>query len=137
MVRHHLKKTEENFEYLAMRVGRYSQTFLQWTTAIPEKSARYNGCLLYNCQLYRGFAMRIWPGFGQFLENLSAIDVEIIVPLKHLSDFWRILEVPPISCKFNLLLTWSADHSIGKKLFSEYYAELLIVIIRLKFWKGL
>ena len=33
-------------------------------------------------------------------------DVEIIVPLKHLSNFWRTLEMPLINCKINLLLTW-------------------------------
>ena len=34
-------------------------------------------------------------------------DVEIIVPLKYLSNFWRTLELPLISCEVNLLLTWS------------------------------
>ena len=36
-------------------------------------------------------------------------DVEIIVPLKHLSNFWRTLEMPLINCEVNLLLTWSKD----------------------------
>ena len=33
-------------------------------------------------------------------------DVEIIVPLKYLSNFWRTLEMPLINCEVNLL-TWS------------------------------
>ena len=57
----------------------------------------------------------------------------MMVPLKYLSDFWRSLEVPLINCEINLLLTWSADYSIGKKLLSKYYSDFLIVIIRLKF----
>ena len=36
-------------------------------------------------------------------------DVEIIVPLKHLSNFWRTLEMPLINCEINLILTWSKD----------------------------
>ena len=34
--------------------------------------------------------------------------VEIIVPLKYLSNFWRTLEMPLINCKVNLILTWSS-----------------------------
>ena len=35
-------------------------------------------------------------------------DVAIILPLKHLSKFWRTLEMPLINCKVNLILTWSS-----------------------------
>ena len=34
-------------------------------------------------------------------------DVEIIVPLKYLSNFCRTLEMPLINCEVNLILTWS------------------------------
>ena len=37
------------------------------------------------------------------------VDVEIMVPLKYLSNFWRTLEMPLIDCRVNLILTWSAD----------------------------
>ena len=36
-------------------------------------------------------------------------DVEIMVPLKYLSNFWRTLEMPLINCEVNLILTWSKD----------------------------
>ena len=36
-------------------------------------------------------------------------DVEIIVPLKYLSNFWRTLEMPLINCEVNLILTWSSS----------------------------
>ena len=32
-----------------------------------------------------------------------------MVPLKHLSNFWRTLEMPLINCKVELNLIWSAD----------------------------
>ena len=31
-----------------------------------------------------------------------------MVPLKHLSNFWRSLEMPLINCEVNLILTWSS-----------------------------
>ena len=37
------------------------------------------------------------------------IDVEIIVPLKYLSNFWRTLEMPLINCEIELILDWSAN----------------------------
>ena len=37
----------------------------------------------------------------------STKDVEIIVPLKFFSNFWRTLEMPLINCEVNLILTWS------------------------------
>ena len=36
-------------------------------------------------------------------------NVEIMVPLKYLSNFWRTLEMPLINCKINLILTWSKN----------------------------
>ena len=35
-------------------------------------------------------------------------DIEIMVPLKYLSNFWRTLELPLINCEVNLILTWSS-----------------------------
>ena len=35
--------------------------------------------------------------------------VEIVVPLKYLSNFWRTLEMPLINCEINLILTLSED----------------------------
>ena len=37
------------------------------------------------------------------------VDVEIIVPLKYLSTFWRTLEMPLINCEIELILNWSKD----------------------------
>ena len=32
--------------------------------------------------------------------------VKIVVPLKHLSNFWRHLNIPLINCEVELILTW-------------------------------
>ena len=36
-------------------------------------------------------------------------DVEIMVPLKYLSNSWRTLEMPLINCEVELILTWSKN----------------------------
>ena len=40
--------------------------------------------------------------------NGGTKDVEIMVPLKYLSNFWRTLEMPLINCEVNLIFTWSS-----------------------------
>ena len=34
-------------------------------------------------------------------------NIEIMVPLKYLNNFWRTLEMPLINCEVELILTWS------------------------------
>ena len=46
---------------------------------------------------------------GQTDNNEIINNVEIMVPLKYLSNFWRTLEMSLINCEFNLLLTWSTN----------------------------
>ena len=38
----------------------------------------------------------------------GVINVEIMVPLKYLTNFWRTLEILLINCEVELILTWSA-----------------------------
>ena len=45
---------------------------------------------------------------GKTLDDDNEKDVEIMVPLKYLSNFWRTLEKPLINCEVNLILTWSS-----------------------------
>ena len=36
-------------------------------------------------------------------------NVEIMIPVKYLSNFWRTLEIPLINCEVELILTWSEN----------------------------
>ena len=45
---------------------------------------------------------------GKTPNNNNVKDVEIMVPLKYLSNFWRTLEMPLINCEVKLDLTWSS-----------------------------
>ena len=46
---------------------------------------------------------------GQIDDDRKINNVEIMVPLKYLSNFWRTLEMSLINCEFNLLLTQSTN----------------------------
>ena len=45
---------------------------------------------------------------GQIPAAGNTKDVEIIAPLKYLSNFWRTLEMPLINFEVNLILKWSS-----------------------------
>ena len=58
-------------------------------------------------------------------------NVEIIVPLKYLSNFWRTLEMPLINCEINLLLTWSASCVIASTDVANQIAAFAITDTKL------
>ena len=62
-------------------------------------------------------------------------DVEIIVPLKYLSNFWRTLEMPLINCEVNRILTWSKDcvitNSTGAGKFAITETKLYLRVVTL------
>ena len=59
---------------------------------------------------------------GKTHNNGNTKDIEIIVPLKYLSNFWRTLEMPLINGEVNLILTWSKNcvitNSTGARKFA-------------------
>ena len=62
-------------------------------------------------------------------------DVEMFVPLKYLSNFWRILEMPLINCEVNLILTWSSTcvitNSTGAGRFPITDTNLYVTVVTL------
>ena len=62
-------------------------------------------------------------------------DVEIIVPLKYLSNFWRTLEMSLINCEVNLILTWSSTcvitNSKGAGKFAITDTKLYVPVVTL------
>ena len=65
----------------------------------------------------------------------NTTDVEIAVPLKYLSNFWRTLEMPLINCEINLILTWSENCVIssvtGATKFKTTDTKLYIPVVTL------
>ena len=64
-------------------------------------------------------------------ENDGTKDVEIIVPLKYLSNFWRTLEMPLINCEVNLILTWSSTCVIAPAINANQAATFAITDTKL------
>ena len=49
---------------------------------------------------------------GKTPNSSNEKDIEIMVPLNYLSNFWRTLEMPLINCEVNIILTWSSSFVI-------------------------
>ena len=60
--------------------------------------------------------------------NLTKNDIKIVVPLKHLSNFWRSLNIPLINGEVELILTWFKNCVLIDKLTRdvEYNANLAV-----------
>ena len=58
-------------------------------------------------------------------------NVEIMVPLKYLSNFWRTLDMPLINCEVNLILTWSSTCVIVSTNIANENARFAITDIKL------
>ena len=62
-------------------------------------------------------------------------DVEIMVPLRYLSNFWRTLEMPLINCEVNLILMWSSTcvitESNGAGTFAITDTKLYVPVVTL------
>ena len=72
---------------------------------------------------------------GKTPNNGNMKDLEITVPLKYLSKFWRTLQMPLINCEVNLVLTWSKDcvitNSTGAGKFQITETNLYVLVVTL------
>ena len=72
---------------------------------------------------------------GKTPNNNNAKNVEIMVPLKYLSNFWRTLEMSLINCEVNLILTWSSTcvitNSNGVGTFAITDTKLYVHVVTL------
>ena len=72
---------------------------------------------------------------GKTPDDDNEKDVEIMVLLKYLSNFWRTLEMPLINCEVNLILTWSSTcvitDSNGAGTFAITDTKLYVPVVTL------
>ena len=72
---------------------------------------------------------------GKTPDDANTKNVKIIVPLKYLSNFCRIYEMPLINCKVNIILTWSKDcvitNSTGAGKFAITETKLYVLVVTL------
>ena len=60
--------------------------------------------------------------------NLTKNDVKIVIPLKHLSNFRKNLNIPLINCEVELILTWFENCVLIDKLTRDanYHADPIV-----------
>ena len=46
---------------------------------------------------------------GYYANKVDKNETEVAIPLKHLSNFWKSLNIPLINCEVELVLTWSKN----------------------------
>ena len=72
---------------------------------------------------------------GKTPNNGNTKDIEIIAPLKYLSNFWKTLEMPLINCDVSLVLTWFKDcvitNSTGAGIFQKTELNLYVPVVTL------
>ena len=79
----------------------------QYCKDIPARNNNNNAIIIFaENNLTDSFNFKV--KFTGQTGNNGTNDVEIMVPLKYLSNFWRTLEMPLINCEVNLILTWSS-----------------------------
>ena len=50
---------------------------------------------------------------GYDADKAGKNETEVVIPLKHLSNFWRTLNIPSIGCEIALILTWSKNYVLA------------------------
>ena len=72
---------------------------------------------------------------GKTPDDGNTKDVEILVPLKYIRNFWRTLEMPLINCEVELILTWSKNCVIspatGEIKFAITETKLYVPVVTL------
>ena len=72
---------------------------------------------------------------GKSPNNGDTKDVEIMVPVNYLRNFWKTLEMPLINCKVNLVLTWSSacviTNSTDAGRFAITYTKRYVLVVTL------
>ena len=57
-----------------------------------------------------GNSYNVGAGEAGYDENkVGKNETKVVIPLKHLSNFWRSLNIPLINCEVELILTWSKN----------------------------
>ena len=93
----------------------YSKTYSKTTGSLSnhhrdEPNSGVNGSINYSIRGSKSSEYK-----ANFIEesvtqnNLTKNGVETVAPLKYLSNFWRILDMPSINCEIKLILTWSRN----------------------------
>ena len=103
---------------------KYSQTFRKTTGSLwnyyrDEPNSGAVGNINYSIKDSKSFNYKTSITGKLEGNNVEKDDVETVVPLKYLSNFWRKVNTLLISCEISLTLTWSENCVITSKATRE------------------
>ena len=74
-------------------------------------------------------------GSRNFVGGIVRLNVKVVIPLKYLSNFLRLLEMPLLNCKIKLNLTWKKEcllsTDIGNAVFIINDTKLYVPVVTL------
>ena len=94
-------------------------TGILWNYYRDEQNSGAVGNINYSIKISKPFDYKTSITGKLEGNNVGKDDVEIVVPLKYLSNFWRTLDIPLINCEVSLTLTWSENCVITNKATRE------------------
>ena len=94
-------------------------TWSLWDYYRDEPNSGAVGNINYSIKDSKSFDYRISITGKLEGNNVEKDDIEIVVPLKYLSNFWRTLDIPLINCEVSLTFTWSGNCVITSKATRE------------------
>ena len=86
-----------------------------WNYYRDEPNSGTVGNINYSIKNSKSFNYKTSIAGKLEVNNVEKDDVEIVVPLKYLSNFQRALDIPLINCEVSLTLTWSENCVIRRK----------------------
>ena len=99
----------------------YSKTYRKTTSLWNYCSDEPSDTLSFNSESFKyktsitGNTYNVGDGeAGYDTDKIVKNETEIFIPLKHLSNFWRNLNIPLINCKIELILTWSKNCALAE-----------------------
>ena len=70
---------------------------------------------------------------GYKVDKVGKNETEVVIPLKHLSNLWRALNIPLINCEIELILTWSKKCALADMTANAAANPAIITPIGLEF----
>ena len=101
MPMYNLLEQSKNYKKITGSLWNYYRDEPRNPLSTNSESFKYNTSIAGNT--YDG------DGGGNNANKVDKIETEVVIPLKHLSIFWRTLNIRLINCEIELILTWSKN----------------------------
>ena len=103
MLMHNLLEYSKNYRKTTGSLWNYYRDELSNPPSFNSESFKYKASIIgntYNVGLGEA---------GYDANKVGKHKTEVVISLKHLSNFWRSLNIPLINCEVELILTWSKN----------------------------